>query len=543
MNANQSQQYQDFFMSSKGGRRHLRLGASSTMDDIIMGRDMDHSGSNPHVEFMSRYGDHAGLKSGDEKVRGRRQGNFLASEMDTVVFGRDFDNSGHNPRAEFLAKYSDHAGMREGGDYDHASKKSGYAMASTMDSVIFGRDFDNSGDDPHLLFQKIYKGFAGTPSSNKEHRAAKKLLVGMSGSMDEILTGRDLDGSDDVWATFQSAHKDKAGVRSGEKPQRPCKKLGLSMQSSADSVIWGRDLDGAWAEVYQKGFEEEFGQSAGVETGRLPKSARRRAAEMQAGALKTSRSEPNLALTIKPDDVQSESQPPSPGKPQPSARSARSCHDGRFENLETGRLSEVSPNSARVQFPGRSSSVGALTARDGRGGSGSFFQPGGTGQKSQRPPSRSNSVGSLTARSCGHGSSPTAMQTLRRFPRSPGSAAGSAASGELASPLAATTTLGCGLSTARDIGAPTPTPGHPRAKPPSRTGSVGSITSRDYGAGCGSPAHESIGVAAPPSARVVSMVPTEKALAAANGGTARVRQSRSQCSTASSSAGSKPRWR
>jgi len=501
-------QYKEFFMNPKGqgGRRHLRLGASSVMDEIIMGRDTDNSGEDPHREFMGKFGDHAGLKSGEETARGRRHGQAMASEMDTIVFGRDMDGCDH--RTDFLTKFADHAGMMIGGEA-RATKKGGYSMASTMDSVVWGRDFDQSGADVHGLFQQTYKGCAGKPSANVEYRAAKKLIVGAAGSMDEILTGRDIDGSDDPWQTFRENNKDTAGVNSMEKPQRPCKKIGLSMQSSADAVIWGRDLDGGWAE----GFEDHYGDCAGARANRPPKSVRR-AAE----ALKSSRSEPNLASTIKPKDV---SEPKEDPKQQPPAQATNFNYSPPARGVarsDTG-VSE-SPNTSRLRFPNRSPSAGAVTGCKGSG-SGN-----GTPPNSRKTPSRSNSVGSIGgrpaaacyARSPGSAAGSTASRDFDptaatvRYMRGPGSAAGSATSRDFDVPI------GCGGTTAREIGSAAPTPGRPQNKPPSRTGSAGSCTSRDYGA-CYSPAS-----------------PTEKALAAS--GNARFRGSRSCCSTASSSAGS-----
>lgn len=73
------------------------------MDNIILGRDIDCSGEDPHKQFMSRFESHAGLKSGEKPDRPFRKPCYaMTSTMDSVIWGRDFDRSGR-PRTKCLA--------------------------------------------------------------------------------------------------------------------------------------------------------------------------------------------------------------------------------------------------------------------------------------------------------------------------------------------------------------------------------------------------------------------------------------------------------
>lgn len=49
---------------------------------------------------------------------------------------------------------------------------------STVDSLIYGRDLDQSGDNPHRDFMhKLVKdGYAGEPSGHRDAKAANKKL-------------------------------------------------------------------------------------------------------------------------------------------------------------------------------------------------------------------------------------------------------------------------------------------------------------------------------------------------------------------------------
>jgi len=339
MDSGKSAQYQEFFMKQGGGRRHVRLGATSTIDELIMGRDTDKSGDDPHKQFMSKFGDHAGVKSGEKIERGRKPGYAMSSTMDSVIWGRDFDKSGVDAHGKFRETHGAHAGCLTVEKGWRRAKKAGYSMASTMDSVVWGRDFDQSEG----ISTTIYDGSAGGASGHAIERPARKIIVGTSASMDEILTGRDMDGSENNHAAFMAAIDSHAGVKSSPKPDRPYKKPGTSLKSSADNVIWGRDLDQSGGDNgRQEVFEAAFGGSAGALTGRLPKSARR-AQEKE----KMTQSTPDL--TLKPSRSQQEREQSGSFSYQPPARS-------------TGNGSLTAREAPKLR--NRAESVGSLTSRD-----------------------------------------------------------------------------------------------------------------------------------------------------------------------------------
>jgi hypothetical protein len=98
-------QYQEFFMNPKGrngGRRKNRLGASSMMDELLLGRDTDCSGEDPHKEFMGKFGESAGIRSGQIAEAKKKSGVSMNSVMDDVIWGRDFDRSGQDGYEAFM---------------------------------------------------------------------------------------------------------------------------------------------------------------------------------------------------------------------------------------------------------------------------------------------------------------------------------------------------------------------------------------------------------------------------------------------------------
>lgn len=335
MDASRGAQYHDFFCKPAGGRRHM-LGAASTIDEIIMGRDMDHSGPDPHAMSMSKFHDHAGLKSGAKTERVRKPGYAMVSTTDSVVWGRDFDKSGVDPHDAFLTKHAEHAGCTTVEKEHRPVRKHGYAMASVMDSVIWGRDFDKSGD-PKALFEQTYAGCAGGPTGYTLERPRKKILKGTSASVDEIFTGRDFDRSEDTHAAFFAAHSEHAGTRSGETLEKPSRTRGVSLKGSAVSVIWGRDVDQSNDIDHKELFETKFGNCAGAVSGG---ETWRRSVRNAAERAKLAQSTPDLA--------------------------SKSLQPGSFSFKPSDRRSFNGSQTARApqKALGRRPSTGSLTSRD-----------------------------------------------------------------------------------------------------------------------------------------------------------------------------------
>ncbi len=137
--------YLQFFMKPNGGKRHQRLGQASTIDEVLLGRNVDCSGADPHQEFMQQFGDHAGVKSGHDTNRRRKPCSATA----------DFDKLGDDADRFEQQFGSGRAGRSASAGCDRG-KQSGFALSSTMDSLIWGRDFDQSGGDPHKALPFYY---------------------------------------------------------------------------------------------------------------------------------------------------------------------------------------------------------------------------------------------------------------------------------------------------------------------------------------------------------------------------------------------------
>merc|ERR1712232_524572 len=105
------------------------------------------------------------------------------SVVDNVVFGRDMDNSGEEQfDDEFMCMFKGGAGATSGVVENHPKGLRPFPNAPTMqsvvDSVVFGRDMDGSGETQFDGdFLKMYEGAAGKltidPRSRNEMRKAE----------------------------------------------------------------------------------------------------------------------------------------------------------------------------------------------------------------------------------------------------------------------------------------------------------------------------------------------------------------------------------
>mmetsp|Transcript_131629 Transcript_131629/g.380755 ORF Transcript_131629/g.380755 Transcript_131629/m.380755 type:complete len:534 (-) Transcript_131629:108-1709(-) len=374
--AAKSHQYAEFFMTPGSGRRKLNLGSASVMDTLILGRDTDCSGEDPHKDFMAQFGDHAGKKSGDddgEKCR-KAPGYALCSQLDTVIWGRDMDRSDNNPQDLFDKKFGGCAGTQVMERSPRPSRRGGvYSMSSTMDTVIWGRDFDVSGADPHEQFMSQYSAHAGKQSGHGPERPFRKLIQGNGSVMGEVLRGSDVDfkakSLNDRWRT---TFGDYAGVKSGQKPDKPYRKPGMSMKSSADNVIWGRDLDQSGDDFHEAHFEQFFCQSAGRLSGDVARAVAQKArVSARDQRLNSSRSDPMLtgrrssragsSLTSMPVEPSQAAPASSADKyvPQPPAAQ----REGELTTARSGSGSATAREAASFKPPSRSGSQGSLTYR------------------------------------------------------------------------------------------------------------------------------------------------------------------------------------
>mmetsp|Transcript_77358 Transcript_77358/g.224440 ORF Transcript_77358/g.224440 Transcript_77358/m.224440 type:complete len:390 (-) Transcript_77358:83-1252(-) len=266
--------YVDFFMSGRG-KKHGNFGHASAMDSILTGRDIDKSGEDPHAKFMSKFEGYAGVRSmGQRPPTGRKQGSAFTSHLDSVVWGRDVDRSG-NADETFRKTFGDSAGLR-GGSSPTGKSQRGIALQSTVDSVAFGHDIDQSGEDVQQRhFQTHHFDSAGVPSGEWP-RSPKKGMYSMKSTVDSVAFGGDIDFSGEVpHDHFMTAFPDHAGRLTSSHPQRlPKKGAGCSLQCQLDEVIFNRDIDRSGQQTYKKyveGFRDYAGALSDRHTQRLIK--------------------------------------------------------------------------------------------------------------------------------------------------------------------------------------------------------------------------------------------------------------------------------
>lgn len=129
-------------------------------------------------------------------------------------------------------------------------------MRSEVDSVVFGRDMDGSDESVPLGASAVFSGAAGCDSRvinvGAEPPPPHAPHPNMRSSVDSIIFGRDLDGSDDAPPVLNDAHMDgAAGLASmltasrAENNLTGISSLGISSRSVVDELVFGRDMDGS----------------------------------------------------------------------------------------------------------------------------------------------------------------------------------------------------------------------------------------------------------------------------------------------------------
>uniref|UniRef100_A0A7S4R0T4 Uncharacterized protein n=1 Tax=Alexandrium monilatum TaxID=311494 RepID=A0A7S4R0T4_9DINO len=199
-------------------KRRCYVGLATSVDELIHGRDIDGYGWDPHSRFMSKFDDHAGMRSGEKVFRQTRQhqrkpGCVLSkmAVVDTVVFGRDLDNSGEDPRRTVPRSFEDHAGFRP------AEKsrllKPGLPLKSTAGEVLYGKEPDGAccsrSESAHA---ELSTGAAGVKEEDRAPRGRKNLMQ-VSTLVDQVVFNKatsPLDAEDLI-----ETYRDYAGTRSG----------------------------------------------------------------------------------------------------------------------------------------------------------------------------------------------------------------------------------------------------------------------------------------------------------------------------------------
>eukprot|EP00416_Gambierdiscus_australes_P035924 CAMPEP_0171111150 /NCGR_PEP_ID=MMETSP0766_2-20121228/74049_1 /TAXON_ID=439317 /ORGANISM="Gambierdiscus australes, Strain CAWD 149" /LENGTH=274 /DNA_ID=CAMNT_0011573109 /DNA_START=24 /DNA_END=845 /DNA_ORIENTATION=+ len=113
-----------------------------------------------------------------------------------------------------MSKFGDHAGVRSREEIQRHAKP-GLRLKSTVDSVLYGRDIDGSGDaNAHEEQMKaLNEGAAGVRSGDKAR--GRKTAMQMQTCVDEVVFSKEhapSSESEDFVATF----REYAGVRSGQ---------------------------------------------------------------------------------------------------------------------------------------------------------------------------------------------------------------------------------------------------------------------------------------------------------------------------------------
>eukprot|EP00406_Dinophysis_acuminata_P074434 CAMPEP_0179253070 /NCGR_PEP_ID=MMETSP0797-20121207/22537_1 /TAXON_ID=47934 /ORGANISM="Dinophysis acuminata, Strain DAEP01" /LENGTH=355 /DNA_ID=CAMNT_0020960913 /DNA_START=66 /DNA_END=1131 /DNA_ORIENTATION=+ len=195
------------------------------MGSVMLGRDvMCPSNSNMFKDIDSEY---AGLKTRlkDLQKPFRQPGLSQNSVMDTIVYGRDVDFSGPSPTHDYFERYGDHAGERSENRMGKPFRKSGVSQTTVMDTMIYGRDIDGSGENPHAEYTKSLarEKRAGLQSYSKNrmdypcHRFDLKHKPGlhMYSVIDHVVFGKDKDCHNAE--AFINPNDEYAGVHSGAK--------------------------------------------------------------------------------------------------------------------------------------------------------------------------------------------------------------------------------------------------------------------------------------------------------------------------------------
>jgi len=187
----------------------------STADSVIWGRDMDKSGESLRNHLPETYKGYAGNVNIDRSPRPLRKGQqALGSSPGSVICGRDLNKSGEGIQAQFGQSYAGYAGNLSRNGSPRPVRKHDYAMKSSAEAVIWGRDIADSGEKPHDYCRQSYSGYAGSPSGGRSPRSPRQGEYSMRSTVDEVLFGRDLDRSgEDPHRQFVARFEDHAGMR------------------------------------------------------------------------------------------------------------------------------------------------------------------------------------------------------------------------------------------------------------------------------------------------------------------------------------------
>eukprot|EP00931_Biecheleriopsis_adriatica_P031408 TRINITY_DN18424_c0_g2_i1.p1 TRINITY_DN18424_c0_g2~~TRINITY_DN18424_c0_g2_i1.p1 ORF type:complete len:454 (+),score=82.56 TRINITY_DN18424_c0_g2_i1:181-1542(+) len=261
----QGQEISGLYGMPDRGRRRLNLGKASTVDSILLGRDLDQSGEDPHKDFMAKYHTHAGKPSGHRTAQqdlpqpAKKYGLSQCSQMDDLIYGHDIDVSGRDPHEEFMSRFGDYAGTRSKEDKATPFRKPGMAHASDMDEILYGRDLDQSGVDPHAAFFEKYGEYAGKKSADQGDLPPRRGRgKPVNASMENIIAGTEQETSRNQFiAQAKQRYEGYAGMATKNKDRKPIflSKVNNAQVTVMEKVIYCRPNEN---NDFEKAAKEEF---------------------------------------------------------------------------------------------------------------------------------------------------------------------------------------------------------------------------------------------------------------------------------------------
>lgn len=377
-------QYGEFFTASRG-RRKLPSSHATSVDVLISGKPLHGQDKTSHPRYEhseSNYKDCAGMRSGSNKAlagcdntRRRNAGPNVAmhSTMDQLIWGRDFDKSGADPRQHWDKFYNGFAGKGSSEKpLDQPARKGAYSMMAVMDEVIYGRDLDFSGSDPHVHFEKTYADHAGKPAGNEPHpahlsaRPYRKPTFSNQAVVDTVIYGHDLDGSgEDPHKMFMKVFDNHAGLKAGDAAERRQRKLTAVPKPVVAGLIFGGRENGEQSLDSHRDYTEKYGDGsmAGRPSSHRSRTKLRKDSGSQSQPALSARDESKTRFETQLDFISRARAGPNPGDAPQTARERPKERNstGGTPRATTPRATTPRASGSKQEGLRRSSSTGRVS--------------------------------------------------------------------------------------------------------------------------------------------------------------------------------------
>merc|ERR1740138_1896576 len=107
--------------------------------------------------------------------------------MDQVIWGRDIDGSGEKPQEELMRAINKGAAGVFSGNPTRFWRKPGLSQYTTMDKIIYSREFDHKATTtPEEHMKMVLSGAAGVKAFAKKDRERQPGLI-MSSMVDHVV--------------------------------------------------------------------------------------------------------------------------------------------------------------------------------------------------------------------------------------------------------------------------------------------------------------------------------------------------------------------